>query len=47
VIALAFTRAAMFAVRAIPAPLRRVLDAWARREAARRRERRLSRQAGR
>jgi hypothetical protein len=44
--ALVFTRAVMFAIRAIPAPLHRALDAWAQREARRRRERRL-RQTGR
>jgi hypothetical protein len=46
-VALAFTRTVMFAVRAIPSPLRRVLDAWAQRQALKRRERRLRRQPGR
>jgi hypothetical protein len=39
--ALAFTRMVMFAVRHMPAPLRHALDHWARRQAQRRRERRL------
>jgi hypothetical protein len=46
-VALTFTRTVMFAVRAIPSPLRRVLDAWAQRQALKRRQRRLGRQAGR
>lgn len=46
-VALAFTRAVMFTVRAIPAPLRRALDAWAQRQALKRRERRLRQSAPR
>jgi hypothetical protein len=46
-VALMFTRTVMFAVRAIPAPLRRALDAWSQRQALRRREQRLRRQPGR
>jgi hypothetical protein len=39
--ALAITRWVMWAVRWIPAPLHRVLDAWSQRLASRRRARRL------
>jgi len=39
--ALVFSRAVMYAVRVIPAPLHRALDAWAQRQARKRRERRL------
>jgi hypothetical protein len=39
--ALIFSRAVMYAVRAIPAPLHRALDAWALRQALKRRDRRL------
>jgi hypothetical protein len=39
--AVALTRIVMFAVRVMPAPLHRALDAWAQRQARKRRERRL------
>jgi hypothetical protein len=45
-VALVFSRAVMFAIRAIPAPLHRTLDGWAQRQALKRRARRL-RQTGR
>ena len=39
--AVALTRIVMFAVRVMPQPLHRALDAWAQRQARARRERRL------
>lgn len=42
-VALAFSRMVMFAVRLIPPPLHRALDGWAHREALKRRARRLRR----
>jgi hypothetical protein len=44
-VALAFTRAVMFATRIIPAPLHRALDGWAQRQALKRRQRRLRQSA--
>lgn len=44
-VALAFTRAVMFTIRLIPAPLQRALDGWAQRQALKRRKRRLRRTA--
>lgn len=40
-VALAVTRAVMFTLRLIPAPLHRALDGWAQRQAVKRRQRRL------
>ncbi|HTH78750.1 MAG TPA: hypothetical protein VL593_07210 [Ramlibacter sp.] len=40
--AVAFMRIVMFAVRVMPGPVHRALDAWAQRQASMRRKRRLS-----